>query len=167
MPSGRFALRASRCSLCSYADGLGEAALPAGCRRPPSGLYWPVRRFFLGFAGLAGAAAVIAGASADHALTSHPHRAHLARIAAQYGLIHAAALLAVGLLLATVPPRWPRTAVRITGWCFVVAEVFFSGGLYVAAAGSTVLLPLVPVGGTLFILGWLALFASAFGHPAS
>jgi uncharacterized membrane protein YgdD (TMEM256/DUF423 family) len=126
-----------------------------------------VRRFIFGFAGLAGAAAVIAGAAADHALGSHPHRAHLARIAAQYGLVHAAALLGIGLLLASVPPRWPRTAVRITGWCFVVAEVFFCGGLYTAAAGGNALLPLVPVGGTLFILGWLALFASAFGQSAS
>ncbi len=106
---------------------------------------------------------MIAGASADHALAAHPHRAQLARIAAQYGLIHAAALLGVLFIIASAPPRWPRTVARIAAWCFVAAEVFFCGGLYTAAAGSHALLPLVPVGGTLFIIGWLALFASAFG----
>ncbi|MGH9528024.1 MAG: DUF423 domain-containing protein [Terriglobales bacterium] len=123
-----------------------------------------MRRFFLGFAGLAGAAAVIAGASADHALAGHPHRAQLARIGAEYGLIHAAALLAVIAVIAVAACGWPQTVARVAAWCFVVAEVFFCGGLYTAAAGSHALLPLVPVGGTLFIIGWLALFASAFGR---
>lgn len=125
-----------------------------------------MRRFFLGFAGLAGAAAVIAGASADHALAGHPHRAHLARIGAEYGLIHAAALLAVIWIIASVARGWPQTVARVAAWCFVVAEVFFCGGLYTAAAGSHAMLPLVPVGGTLFIIGWLALFASALGRGA-
>lgn len=123
-----------------------------------------MRRFFLGFAGLAGAAAVIAGASADHALAAHPHRAQLARIGAEYGLIHAAALLAVIFIATMVPPRWPRTLVGITAWCFVVAEVFFCGGLYAAAGGSHILLPLVPVGGSLFIIGWFLLFIAALGR---
>ncbi|MGH9489907.1 MAG: DUF423 domain-containing protein, partial [Terriglobales bacterium] len=85
---------------------------------------------------------------------------------AEYGLIHAAALLAVIAVIAVAARGWPQTVARVAAWCFVVAEVLFCGGLYTAAAGSHALLPLVPVGGTLFIIGWLALFASAFGRGA-
>lgn len=80
----------------------------------------------------------------------------------QYQLYHAVALLVVGVL----QTRWTNTFLQLSGLCFVVGTVLFSGSLYLLAsfkamnreAGLGVVL-LTPVGGVFFILGWILLLA--------
>jgi uncharacterized membrane protein YgdD (TMEM256/DUF423 family) len=84
----------------------------------------------------------------------------LAATAARYGLMHAAALLAVAALLrqAVAGRAWLLAA----AWCFVAALVLFCGTLFLHAAGlAPGLTPLVPVGGTLFIAAWALLAVHA------
>ncbi|HZT51496.1 MAG TPA: DUF423 domain-containing protein [Stellaceae bacterium] len=121
-----------------------------------------MERVFIALAALAGGAAVAADAAARHLLASDPYRMGLAATAARYGLAHGAALLAVALLGRFVPAGAARLWLLASGWCFVAALVLFCAPLYVLAAGlAPGIAALVPVGGTLFIAGWAALFCAA------
>ena len=113
-----------------------------------------MERIFGAIAALAGAVAVIADAMAQH-LAADSASAALAATGSRYALVHAAALLALAALLRGGAKGGWLTA---SGWCFVVALPLFCGVLFLHAAGiATWLVPLVPVGGTLFIIGWVAL----------
>ncbi|HXQ50892.1 MAG TPA: DUF423 domain-containing protein [Stellaceae bacterium] len=121
-----------------------------------------MERLFAGVAALSGAAAVIADAAARHLLAGDEARVELAATAARYGLVHAAALLALAALLRDAPPGPPRAWLAASGWCFAAALLLFCGGLYLRAAGAgPAVTPLVPAGGTLFIAGWAALLVAA------
>lgn len=119
-------------------------------------------RFFLAIAGLAGAIAVAADAAATHLLAGDAYRLGLAATASRYGLIHAAALIALALLVERRGGLW----LAVAGWCFVGGEVLFCGSLYVLAAGALHGFAVAaPWGGTAFILGWLAVLVAAL-RPA-
>ena len=76
----------------------------------------------------------------------------------QYHLLHALALVATGALSARFEPR----RLVFAGLCFAAGILLFSGSLYALALGGPRLLgPVTPLGGVAFILGWLALAASA------
>jgi uncharacterized membrane protein YgdD (TMEM256/DUF423 family) len=121
-----------------------------------------MERFFASVAALAGGAAVIADAAQRHLLAADPGAAELAATGARYGLVHAAALLALAALLRDMGAGAPRAWLAASGWCFAAALTLFCGALYLLAAGaSPALAALVPVGGTLFIAGWAALFIAA------
>jgi len=45
----------------------------------------------------------------------------------------------------------------VSGWSVAAGMLLFSGGLYGLALDWGRLLPVIPAGGTLFILGWVAL----------
>lgn len=78
--------------------------------------------------------------------------------AAEYQMSHGLALLAVGILSAVKP----RRALQVAGWSFVGGVVLFSGSLYVLTlTGQTKLGMITPIGGTLFIVGWVALAIGA------
>ena len=78
--------------------------------------------------------------------------------AVQYHAWHALGLLFIGL---SSPSDWSRAA----GWLLVAGTMLFSGSLYALALGAPRALgALTPVGGVLFILGWLAF---AFGVISS
>jgi len=92
-----------------------------------------VTRIWLAIAGLAGLVSVIAGALAAHA-GAEPRAAELLRTGALYGMVHAAALIAViALAQGREPRRGPAT---IAGWSFAVGIVLFSGSLFALAAGA-------------------------------
>ena len=111
--------------------------------------------FFL--AGLNGAMAVIAGALGAHA--SDPGTADTIAVAARYQMWHALALPAVAWATTTNCAR----LARIAGILFTTGIVLFCGSLYVeAATGWQSATIVTPVGGTAFILGWLALAFSGF-----
>lgn len=115
-------------------------------------------RIFLAIAGAAGAISVAVDAAASHLLASDAYRLGLAQTASRYGLIHAAALLALVLLVVERGGCWLCAA----GWCFVVGLVLFCGSLDLLAAGAPPFLAhAAPWGGTAFILGWLALLIAA------
>jgi len=108
---------------------------------------------------LLGGLAVVAGAFGAHALKARldPEQLEWWGTAAQYQLVHALAMLAVGALL---PSRGGAA-----GWCFLLGTLVFSGTLYGMALGA----PrwwgaITPVGGTLLIAGWFLLAWSLRGR---
>jgi uncharacterized membrane protein YgdD (TMEM256/DUF423 family) len=112
-------------------------------------------RLWLAIAGLGGAASVIAGALAAH-LAQDPKSAELLRTGALYGMVHAAALIAVMALAQGREPR--RGAAALAGWSFAVGIVLFSFSLFALAAGAARWIGwATPAGGLALILGWLAL----------
>jgi len=114
-------------------------------------------RSWLAIAGLGGFASVAAGALAAH-LTSDPKAAELLRTGALYGMVHAAALIAV---IALGQGREPRRGAA-AGCSFAIGIVLFSGSLFALAAGAPRWLGWVtPFGGIALMIGWIALAALA------
>lgn len=115
-------------------------------------------RFFLAIAGLAGAIAVAVDAAATHLLAGDAYRLGFTATGSRYGLIHAAALVGLALLIERRGGLW----LAVAGWCFVAGEVLFCGSLYLLAAGAPHSFAIAaPWGGTSFILGWLAVLVAA------
>jgi uncharacterized membrane protein YgdD (TMEM256/DUF423 family) len=126
-------------------------------------------RTFLVVAGLYGAAGVALGAFGAHGLRSRLSEASLAvwQTAVAYHLVHALALLAVGVWLRTVG-HTPVAPLVVTGWSFVAGVALFSGSLYLLALGGPRFLgPVTPLGGVALIVGWLSLaWAALRSAPA-
>jgi uncharacterized membrane protein YgdD (TMEM256/DUF423 family) len=82
----------------------------------------------------------------------------LLKTGAQYQMYHALALVGVaawGVRMAKFP--------QFPAWAFVVGTLLFSGSLYaLAASGARAFGAITPVGGLLFLAGWLALAWAAF-----
>lgn len=83
--------------------------------------------------------------------------------AVQYQLTHSAALLVCGLLLSITPLRMLNSA----AWCFFLGITIFSGSLYLLVIagprwGGIPWGAVVPIGGTLMIVGWSLLAISAW-----
>jgi uncharacterized membrane protein YgdD (TMEM256/DUF423 family) len=100
--------------------------------------------------------AVAAGAFGAHALRQRLPADLLAvfETAARYQMYHALALLFVGW----AATQWPAAPVRVAGLLFVGGTVLFSGSLYLLAlTGARWWGALTPIGGVLFLAGWLVL----------
>jgi uncharacterized membrane protein YgdD (TMEM256/DUF423 family) len=108
----------------------------------------------LGFLGVAG------GAFGAHALRARlsPDMLAVFETGVRYHMYHALAVLLVGAILGRQESsRLAATA----GWLFIVGIVFFSGSLYaLALTGVGTLGAVTPIGGVLFLAGWLCLAAS-------
>jgi len=118
-------------------------------------------RLWLAIAGLGGAASVVAGALAAH-LADDAKAVELLRTGALYGMVHAAALVAV----VAVGAR--RLAVRVAGWSFAAGILLFSFSLFALAAGAPRWLGWVtPAGGIALIVGWAALATIALRWRAA
>ena len=99
------------------------------------------------------------GAFGAHTLKERltPEMLAIFETGARYQLIHALALIAVGLAAA----HWPTARFNPAGWAFLIGIVLFSGSLYaLAISGVRVLGAVTPFGGVAFIGGWI-LFALA------
>jgi uncharacterized membrane protein YgdD (TMEM256/DUF423 family) len=120
-----------------------------------------MERIFIAAASLAGAVSVGADAVAQHYLGNDAARAALAGLGARYGMIHAAVLIGVTLLMSLPANAFGRAVLALAGWCFVLGLLCFCGGLFLHAAGHPSFAKIVPVGGVLFIAGWTALFLHA------
>jgi uncharacterized membrane protein YgdD (TMEM256/DUF423 family) len=121
-----------------------------------------ITRWWLGLAGLSGAAAVAVEALARHWAGADLHGVELAATGARYALFHAPALVALCALARGWAPGWARWLLHIAGWGFATGLVLFSGSLYWLSLGlPPVVAPLTPVGGIAFILGWAALLLAA------
>ena len=79
--------------------------------------------------------------------------------AVRYQFYHALALLAVAVLRLVRPELpWLGTV----AWLFVGGIVLFSGSLYMLSfTGIRWFGPITPIGGVLFIAGWVLLFVAA------
>ena len=115
-----------------------------------------MRRWWIVAAGLNGLAAVTAGVAARHLWGDDTASVQMA---VRYGLPHAVALLA----LATFPVPTRNLARRLlaaAGGSLALGATLFTGGLYALAAGAAPAPTfVVPVGGSLMILGWGSLLA--------
>ena len=119
-------------------------------------LHW--RRIWLGASGVLGAAGVALAAAAAH-LAAAGSGSNL-ELAAQFLLIHALALLGIAAVT-----RGHEKWLRVGGALFVLGSICFSGGLCLIALIGPGAGPMVPVGGTALILGWIVLAVSAFADP--
>jgi len=117
-------------------------------------------------ASLNGFLAVLAGAFATHGLKDKvtEYELGLFEMAAQYQMYHALALFAAAWASAQGAhnPRVKMLA-ELGGWAFLTGIVLFSGSLYLLGAldwrGAVLA---TPIGGTAFLVGWLALLGSAW-----
>ena len=111
-------------------------------------------RFIAPTAALLGALAVALGAFGAHGLKGRLSPDALAwwHTAATYHLIHALAMLAVGLAV----PHLPRRSLALAGWLFGLGVAIFSGSLYTMALTEVRWLgAITPLGGLAFIAAWL------------
>lgn len=83
---------------------------------------------------------------------------------ARYHMVHALALVGVGLAAAS-GGRTGRT-LDLSGWSFLLGSAIFSGTLYgIGFGGPSWLGAITPIGGLGMILGWLLLAAAAGPVP--
>jgi len=128
-------------------------------------------RLWIVIASLSGIAAINADAVAAHVVSDGPAAAGLIA-GARYGLVHALALLGVALLLA-MRGQHGRAGLashllQAAGWFFAAGLLLFPGSLYLLAAGASPAFGrAAPVGGMLFMAGWLMLLVYALApRPA-
>ncbi|MBS7565196.1 DUF423 domain-containing protein [Mucilaginibacter sp. Bleaf8] len=116
-------------------------------------------------AAILGAVAVIAGAFGAHALKAilSPQQIQIWGTAVQYHFYHVFALL----FLSTFA-RDKNNLVFASYWLFLLGILFFSGSLYLLSFSGVlhwnwlhILGPITPVGGLLFISGWITLALAA------
>ncbi|OUS18627.1 hypothetical protein A9Q97_00705 [Rhodospirillales bacterium 47_12_T64] len=111
-------------------------------------------KLWISFAGLWGAAAVAIGAYSTHGLGDDEIRVLWAQTGSAYGLVHVLALLVL-TALGQLGKGSQKLGVLACS-CFALGLVLFTGGLFVKALADISLGgPFIPVGGSLYILGWL------------
>jgi len=116
-------------------------------------------KWLLALGSLNAALAVALGAAESHVLKEQliaHDPTHLFQLALQYHQLHALGLMIVGLAVT----RFPDTrCFAWAGWLLLSGIVLFSGDLYLRSiSGLHGLYMSIPIGGALFIFGWL-LFA--------
>ena len=114
-----------------------------------------MERWWIAAGGLSGLVAVAAGAFGAHALKGRLDGGmqQVFETGARYQMVHALALLIVGMLGA----RLGGGAASVAGWSFLGGTVLFSGSLYaLALSGQRWMGAITPVGGVAFLLGWAA-----------
>lgn len=105
---------------------------------------------------ISGFTAVALGAFGAHALraTVAPEMLAVWQTAVQYQMFHALALLCIVVAGSRTPNKW----LCVSGWVFVVGTLLFSGSLYaLVLTGIKALGMITPIGGGLFLTGWLVL----------
>lgn len=117
---------------------------------------------FIRVGAAAGFFAVAFGAFGAHALKSRlaPEMLAVYQTSVLYHLVHALALVGVGILAKSLP----STTLAVAGWAFTAGLLLFSGSLYALAVTEVRILGAVtPFGGVAFLVGWAALFWSTVG----
>jgi uncharacterized membrane protein YgdD (TMEM256/DUF423 family) len=115
---------------------------------------------FIRFAAISGVIVVALGAFGAHSLKAvlSPEQLQTFETGVRYQFYHTLALLFVGLLMNTYPSK----TLNMAGGSFLAGIICFSGSLYLLATRSllgienlTLLGPVTPIGGLLFIIGWV------------
>jgi len=103
------------------------------------------------------ALAVAIGAFGAHALAplvAAHGRTETYDTAVQYHMFHAIGIFIVGILMVNKPHK----ILRLVSWFFLFGIILFSGSLYtLSITGITILGAITPIGGVLFIAGWILL----------
>ncbi|HEX2628349.1 MAG TPA: DUF423 domain-containing protein [Chitinophagaceae bacterium] len=117
---------------------------------------------FLTAGAILGGLAIALGAFGAHGLekvTTDEKILHSFQTGVQYQMYHALALLAVGVLFEKFPVKWMQWA----GNAFIIGTLLFSGSLYlltflkIQGSSTSIVGPITPLGGIVFILGWACL----------
>ncbi|TJY63129.1 DUF423 domain-containing protein [Sinimarinibacterium sp. CAU 1509] len=119
-------------------------------------------QLFLSLGAVYGLLGVALGAFGAHALRARvaPDMLAIWKTAVEYQMYHAFALLAVGVLFRVLPTPGPLAA---AGGCFAGGVLVFSGSLYaLTLSGVRVLGAITPIGGVLFLAGWLLLLLAVW-----
>lgn len=114
-------------------------------------------------AGFFGFIAVALGAFGSHGLKAQlaPEQLQVWETAVKYHFIHTLAILACILLFA----RFENKLFLYAAMAFLVGILFFSGSLYLLSTKTLLSLdaqwlgPLTPLGGLIFIVGWILIIA--------
>lgn len=117
-------------------------------------------QLFLMVAAFLGATGVMLGAFAAHGLKSRLSTTLLSAFetGVTYQFYHALALLMLALWLKQTHSVW----LVASGYFWLAGVLLFSGSLYaLALTGVKWLGPITPLGGLMFILGWISLFVGA------
>ena len=120
---------------------------------------WP--KIFLAVGGLYGLLGVALGAFGAHGLRDRLEASQLSswQTAVQYQLIHAIALIVVGVWLL----HTGAVALRYAGGLFVAGVALFSGSIYLLILTSATWLgPVTPLGGVALMAGWLGVVYAGF-----
>ncbi len=112
-------------------------------------------------AAILGALAVAFGAFGAHYLKTKlsPEDLAIYKTAVEYQMYHALALLGVGIIKAVLP----QLNLKYTSQLFLAGIIIFSGSLYALTLTKLlgnpvkILGAITPIGGLLFILGWLSI----------
>jgi uncharacterized membrane protein YgdD (TMEM256/DUF423 family) len=119
---------------------------------------WVIAGACLGFV------TVAAGAFGAHGLKARlePAMLEVFQTGVRYGMVHALALVLLGLLAARAPSR----AATVAGVGFASGVLLFTGSLCVlAVTGVKALGMITPFGGLAFLVGWVALAVAARKLP--
>ena len=104
--------------------------------------------------------AVLFGAFGAHALRetlSAYDSVETWETAVRYQMWHALAIILLSLI------RAPQSTPKMTGFCFAVGTLLFSGSLYgLALNGPKWLGPVTPIGGLCLMIGWFLLAYSSY-----
>ncbi|PTU30745.1 DUF423 domain-containing protein [Stenotrophobium rhamnosiphilum] len=113
-------------------------------------------KIWIGFGAAYGFLAVALGAFGAHALKQRLSTEMLAvwRTGVEYHFYHALALILLGI----IARQTPSAALNAGGACFALGVLIFSGSLYALALSDIRILGAVtPLGGLLFLAGWILL----------
>lgn len=117
-------------------------------------------KLFLQIGAIVLALAVILGAFAAHGLEAQLTNEQLETFntGVRYQFYHGFGILITGVLLLLQPIK----SLRLVAWLFLVGILLFSGSIYLLACKDLIgmqnwkwLGPITPLGGTLFIAGWV------------
>ncbi len=106
---------------------------------------------------LSAASAVVLGALGAHAAETGSQARAWIETAQSYQMPHALGLLFIGLLAM----QRPGPLLTLSALALFLGSLCFSGGLYLQAFDLLYPGPVIPLGGGLFILGWVALAGHA------
>lgn len=121
---------------------------------------------FIRIAAVSGVIAVVLGAFGAHSLKSMltPELMQTFETGVKYQFYHTIALLFTGLFMNFFPSK----TLNMAAISFIAGICCFSGSLYLLATRSllgientAILGPVTPIGGLLFIVGWILLFIAA------
>jgi uncharacterized membrane protein YgdD (TMEM256/DUF423 family) len=116
------------------------------------------------------ALSVALGAFGAHSLepyvlngTLTPYNLEVFATASRYQMYHALALIAIGIIAKLFGEN---KMLKTSMWLFITGIIFFSGSLYflstrgITGVGTGILGPITPLGGLLFMSGWVCLIVS-------
>lgn len=127
-------------------------------------------RIWLCIAAMLGLTSVFAAAYGAHGLpgvTTSGTAQKIFDTAQQFHSLHSVVLLAIAVLMAATGGAregLANTALQISATAFALGILLFCGGIYFGViTGIHTGVSIVPVGGVMLMVGWVALAVSAFG----